>query len=232
MFNRVLSALNHSSDPWRLRDLAPVILACVFATVVFYVRSDLLGYRSFAFLGWNLLLALTPLVIAWPTTRRLFGVQLLLWWSFFPNAPYLMTDLIHLKQREAPLWLDLGLFSSFGWAGLVAGIVSFRWMQTRVLEKTNRYVTSIFVFLVALSTGFAIWIGRFLRINSWDPFTQPGQTIVKIVQALAEGQYVQALGVTCLFGAFVFVVQSSDWRHRDILIPRRKIDPSDVFTSL
>ena len=67
---------------------------------------------------------------------------LLMWLAFFPNAPYLLTDLIHLRpQSDCPFWFDWLLFVSMAGAGLLIGLVS--------LAQVNRHLRDRFSILVA-----------------------------------------------------------------------------------
>ena len=116
----------------------PALLAasalCV-ATVV--VREHHTGSDFYRFLVWNLVLAWVPFVLAlaaYASARRgasaasvAFGV---LWLLFFPNAPYLLTDFIHLQESPTtPLWYDALMLASFAWTGLVLGYASLYLMQ-------------------------------------------------------------------------------------------------------
>lgn len=93
------------------------------------------GHPTFLFLPWNLFLAWIPYWFSTAlrktaTGRTEWGVQgavFLAWMLFFPNAPYLITDLLHLQARtDAPYWYDLMLLLSFAMAGLILGLLSLR----------------------------------------------------------------------------------------------------------
>jgi uncharacterized membrane protein len=121
--------------------LAALALAsafCAAALVARWVYSDAGAYD---FLAWNLFLAWIPLVAAvavYDADRRGARVRRLiplgaLWLLFLPNAPYLLTDLIHLGSRDdAPLWFDVVLFTGFAWTGTLLGFLSLYLMQVVV----------------------------------------------------------------------------------------------------
>ncbi|HJL05106.1 MAG TPA: DUF1361 domain-containing protein [Polyangiaceae bacterium LLY-WYZ-15_(1-7)] len=112
------------------RDLRAVALACAFAGALLAARFAWTGGLGFAFLLWNLALALAPLALALPA--RGGAPRFVAWLLFFPNAPYLVTDFVHLGAGDAPLWFDVGLLAAFAWAGLLAGCVSLERMRGRV----------------------------------------------------------------------------------------------------
>lgn len=133
----------------------------------------------FLFLAWNLFLAWMPFLFATAafTVRRNglaaagFG---LIWLLFLPNAPYIITDLIHLRWVEgAPIWYDLSLFLSFSLAGLLLGLTSLNMMQTLVMERFGRLPSWLFVAVTMGLAGYGVYLGRFLRWNSWDVITNP-----------------------------------------------------------
>lgn len=133
----------------------------------------------FYFLVWNLFLAWLPFLFATAafTLRRnaiLTAVFGALWLLFLPNAPYLLTDLVHLRYVEgAPIYYDLVMFLTFAFSGLLLGLTSLNLMQTLVQERTNRLISWLFVVAAIGLTGYGIYLGRFLRWNSWDLFTNP-----------------------------------------------------------
>ncbi|MBO6938292.1 MAG: DUF1361 domain-containing protein [Deltaproteobacteria bacterium] len=187
--------------PFRDRPWLAVVLAGTFAMALLVARVLHTGQLTYLFLVWNLWLALVPLILAGP--ERGGPVRFLLWWLFFPNAPYLVTDLVHLEPRSAPYWFDIGMLVAFAWAGLLAGSLALERMYSRI---EGRALRALFLMSVAASSGFAIWLGRFLRLNSWDPLLRPRASVALVTRALSEGLWMQAFGVTALFGALVLVV--------------------------
>ena len=145
------------------------------------VAPDADHYR---FLIWNLILAWVPMLCAlgaYDLHRRRFGrpvVALLaaVWLVFLPNAPYLMTDFIHLdKQPGVSLWYDTLLFGAFGLSGLLLGVVSLSLMHSLVRRVLSAAVAWSGVVVVLVLTSFGILLGRIQRWNSWDVLTNPGQ---------------------------------------------------------
>ena len=143
-------------------------------------------YRNPSQIGlvWNLFLAWLPALGAftaynlnrWPTRFRWLPIICLslLWLLFLPNAPYLITDIIHLKQHAGvPLWYDLITFVAFAWTGSFLGLVSLFLMQELVRRTVGNAASWIFVLVVLTLNGFGIYFGRFLRWNSWDVLFQP-----------------------------------------------------------
>jgi uncharacterized membrane protein len=135
------------------------------------------GY--FFFLVWNLFLAWLPFLFAtaaFAARRRVAATAVfgLLWLLFLPNAPYLLTDLIHLRWVEgAPIWYDLMMFLCFAFSGLMLGLTSLNLIQTVVEERGGRLVGWLFVVATMGLSGYGIYLGRFLRWNSWDVLTNP-----------------------------------------------------------
>jgi uncharacterized membrane protein len=160
----------------------PALLAasalCV-ATVV--VRDHHTGDTFYNFLVWNLALAWIPFVLAlaaYASARRGGGATTVvlgvLWLLFFPNAPYLLTDFIHLQQSQAtPLWYDALMLASFAWTGLVLGFGSLYLMQM-IWQRAAGPVWSWLGVIGALGlASFGVYLGRFLRFNSWDALVRP-----------------------------------------------------------
>lgn len=163
------------------------------------------GTVQFTFLLWNLLLAAVPLWAAHRLRTELASRTGLLWagiWLlFFPNALYITTDLFHLRQRPGvPLWFDLLLLFSAAVNGALWGFLSLRdaeaWLRARL---PRRWVLPV-VFSVLLAAGFGIYLGRYLRYNSWDVLTQPTDLAAAIaVRVLHPFRHADAWAVSVGF---------------------------------
>lgn len=185
---------------------------------LYSVRVLRTGELTFGFLLWNLALALVPFVLAMP--KRGGVPRLIAWLLFFPNAPYIVTDLIHLRPRTAPYWFDVLLLAAFAWAGLVSAWLSLERMHVRVAHRYGGRVGWGFVASVSLLSGLGIWLGRFVRLNSWDVVIHPRlllDTLLGLVLHPLES--IQAWGVSVFFGAFVLVVYASSRRSLSMVDP-------------
>jgi uncharacterized membrane protein len=171
----------------------PALLAasalCV-ATVA--VRNHHAGNGFYSFLVWNLVLAWIPFVLAlgaFASARRETGWATIalgvLWLLFFPNAPYLLTDFIHLQESgTTPLWYDALMLASFAWTGLLLGFGSLYLMQI-VWQRAVGPVWAWLGVIGALAlASFGVYLGRFLRFNSWDALVRPNGIAHVIVNDL------------------------------------------------
>ena len=144
---------------------------------VHYAESEM-----YLFLNWNLLLAFIPwalslLVSVNPKIRAkkwTLGLLLVTWLLFFPNAPYILTDLIHLHKGYAmPMWFDLLLILSFAWTGLIFAFLSLSHIEELLESKLSRNWIAALSSCLLLIGGFGIYLGRYLRWNSWDIINNP-----------------------------------------------------------
>ena len=174
------------------------------------------GNHTYRFLIWNLFLAWLPLVSAlllWALHQyaprfKLFQWPLLLgWFLFFPNAPYLVTDFLHLTERQqVPLWYDLLLIFSFAWNGVILGIVALWIVQDLLATQYNRVVSLLVVCVTLVTSGFGIYLGRFLRWNSWDAIFNPHLLAADILPRLTDPfAHPRTLVVTLLFSSFLTI---------------------------
>ena len=153
---------------------------CV-ATVEYRIHRT--GDPFYRFLVWNLILAWVPFTLAlaaYDRARRKLdlGVVALgvLWLLFCPDAPYMLTDFIHLQSSPtAPLWYDALMLSAFAWTGLLLGFASLYLMQM-VWRRAAGSVLSWLGVVAALGlASFGVYLGRFVRFNSWDALVRPGR---------------------------------------------------------
>jgi uncharacterized membrane protein len=147
------------------------------------VRTHRTGDSYYRFLAWNLFLAWVPLLFAaaaFARARRRFDgltvVLLVLWLLFFPNAPYMLTDFIHLSDRPtAPLWYDALMLSSFAWTALLVGFASAYLVQAVVRSVVGQAWSWCVVAGAFALASFGVYLGRFVGFNSWDALVRPGR---------------------------------------------------------
>jgi uncharacterized membrane protein len=171
------------------RDTIAPMLALMFASAVSLALIGLLVVWTknfhYGLLVWNLFLAWLPLLFALLArdtfrsqpqgTWRFYGWAGL-WLLFFPNSLYIFTDLIHLwLSFRLHFWIDLTLILLCALTGLVLGFVSLYLMQSVVAQRFGRVTSWLFVALMAGLGSFGIYLGRFLRFNSWDVLLRPGK---------------------------------------------------------
>jgi uncharacterized membrane protein len=184
--------------------------AAMVATRIWYT-----GTRGFAFLLWNLFLAWIPFVAAislYDRDRRgrRGGWQLAItavWLLFYPNAPYIVTDLIHLVEHPSKLvWFDLVLIATCAWTGLLLGFVSLSLVQSVVRRRFSGIAGWAFVVATTGLGAFGIYLGRFLRWNSWDVLTEPHRLFddvwVRLVNPFA---HTQTIVVWLILSGFLLV---------------------------
>lgn len=193
---------------------------CAGMLAMRFIYSD---SASYYFMVWNLLLAWIPFCIATfmyvlhVKKRKMRITQLLLggvWLAFFPNAPYLITDFMHLTLEhfgtQAPLWFDVLMLASFAITGLLLGFVSLYFVQFILRNLYNTTTSWISVFAILGLSSFGIYIGRFMRWNSWDVITQPEPLIYdvldRVINPLAHPRTVIFTSLYFAFLASSYVV--------------------------
>ncbi|SHI86084.1 Uncharacterized membrane protein [Hymenobacter daecheongensis DSM 21074] len=189
---------------------ASLTLSAVLITLRVFWTHELV----FVFLLWNLFLALIPFglstmlgVAAGRLKARLLVPVGLAWLLFFPNAPYILTDLFHLERRAGvPYWYDLALILSCAWNGLMLTYASLLDMQALVARRLGWAAGWIFATVALLLSSFGIYLGRFLRFNSWDVITNPLSLFYDILSRLLHPlEHPRAWGVTLLYGVFLLL---------------------------
>lgn len=169
-----------------------------------------------AFLVWNLFLGFIPLAItSWLQrnrhkiqTRALFGVIVVIWLLFIPNSFYILTDLFHLGSfNSIPLWLELAIIFSFAWNGLLMGILSVRRMETLFHAVFFKAPRLLFIYPVMFLIALGVYIGRYMRFNSWDILTNPFHLVKDISElALHPLQYIQAWAMVVCFSVILTLI--------------------------
>ncbi len=172
-------------EKYRLTLFLLLAASSVMSIAVLAARAFTSESYRYLFLVWNLILAWIPFLMAWVAyvSTRLPKILMLLltsgsailWLLFLPNAPYILTDFQHLAHPDAlvPVWYDVIMLIWFGWNGLLLGIISLYFMQEIVVRMLGTIAGWIFVTLVTAMSSLGMYIGRFLRWNSWDVVGNP-----------------------------------------------------------
>jgi uncharacterized membrane protein len=167
------------------------------------------GGGAYVFLGWNLILAWVPLGLSLALTRGRAGARVArwalagVWLLFFPNAPYIVTDLMHLRSRApVPLWFDAVMVFTFALTGVCLAFVSL-FLVHRVVERRRGSVVGwLFVAAVSGLTGLGVYLGRFERWNSWDLVTRPGDLLAAVVGHLLDPfAHARTFGLSAMMAA-------------------------------
>ena len=195
---------------YRYKSLALLSVSICSTLILLMIRMKLAHSYNYLFLVWNLFLAAIPyaITIYLVSIPKLNKITLLLafgiWLLFLPNAPYILTDMWHLRYNEPHIfWLDILLISAFAFNGMMLFYFSVTDMKTVLLKTLNKRKTSFIVTFVFFISAFGVYLGRFLRYNSWEILTNPKVLFIDIINMI-----VQPLGnkevwlFTSLFGAF------------------------------
>jgi uncharacterized membrane protein len=149
-----------------------------------------MGRPSYFFLNWNLLLAAVPwlisLIISSNFVRKrskiLTAVLFFIWLLFFPNAPYIITDLYYLRNHpERMFWYDLIMLLMFAWTGLLLGFLSLDKIKESLAGKLSRVKSAIIICVLLFICAFGVYLGRGMRWNSWEIFLEPRKFFLDVI---------------------------------------------------
>jgi len=156
----------------------PFFISISFTGLLLVLRIFYSGSLTYLFLVWNLFLAWIPLIISsyinQSQNKYLQWLSLTGWLLFFPNSLYIITDLVHLRERQnVPLWFDCILLISSILNGMMMAYASLNKIENYLRLKLPRWKCNAILFICFFLSSFGIYLGRFLRLNSWDVFTNP-----------------------------------------------------------
>lgn len=178
------------------------------ALVMFRVKIS--NSFFYLFLVWNLFLAYIPFGLTTlllqkqqlQKSRFKFWLLFIVWLLFLPNAPYIITDLFHLQLGNAmPIWYDLLLVISFAGNGFLIFFISINDMHRIIQQKFSTIKAWFLTILIFFLCGFGIYLGRFLRWNTWDILHKPFSLIQDIFTRVVHPmEHPKTWGVTIGFG--------------------------------
>jgi len=180
--NSVVQSL--SRNKYKLCLTGLLVIATVISVILAWVHTWISGSTTYDSFIFNLCLAWIPFiaaVVAYLAMRSrvtfalILPVSTVVWLVFFPNAPYLLTDFQHLADVSGgtPLWFDVILMIWFAWTGLLLGITSLYLMQEIITRVSNATWGWVFAVGATVLSSIGVYLGRFLRWNSWDLLYDP-----------------------------------------------------------
>lgn len=204
--------------PHRVRHiLGTLLFGTVVCACLLLARYVCFGKLRFEYLFWNLFLAWIPVGLAlWirrmPGERRVaFWSAVVLWTLFFPNTFYIVTDLMHAKSFGLDgvyLWFDILMVSSHVCGGIFLGCLSLYLMQLFVRERFGWRIGWVFAGGMLALGSFGIYLGRFLRLNSWDAILRPWKLVGHVSSLLDTASAKEVAGFTVTFFFFSLAIYS------------------------
>jgi uncharacterized membrane protein len=197
----------------------------IVSIIMLFVRVIITGRSTYIFFVWNLFLCIIPLILSIKLKAMYFkgGVKKIwlyligfIWLLFYPNAPYIITDFVHLSRidffgntynvaspiKNLRIWYDLILFFFFIINGFFMGLFSIFSVHEVLKHKFGNIRSFILIFIITFLSGFAIYLGRFLRLNSWNIVTHP----MGLIKDIFFSVNMFSLAFTLLFTIFLFLI--------------------------
>jgi uncharacterized membrane protein len=195
------------------------ILIAFFAFIgmLIVVRIYFSGELNYLFLVWNIFLAWIPYRVSElfkkmdKKSRWKQAIIFCCWLAFFPNALYIVTDLIHLElESNIPKWFDAVLLFSSSITGLMMAFISLYRVEKMLQKKVNPRMVSPVIILILFLGSFGVYMGRFLRWNSWDIISNPIQLVLSVGQKIIfPFDHLQTWGITVVFTVLFYLLYFS-----------------------
>lgn len=200
-----------SPEKQRLAVVGLLLLWCIALNFFgFYLAPASLGLG----LLWNLFLAAVPVVWSAAFQSACSKEQnfkafafFVLWLLFFPNAPYLLTDLVHLRPTVGiPSWYLLAMLLSYAGAGTMLGYLSLIHVHNAIQQRLGELTGWMVAISSLLLCGFGIYVGRFLRWNSWNAFNDPLNLLKDVAGRMSNpGEHPHPLAVTLVYATGLII---------------------------
>lgn len=200
------------------QSLTAIFLVLFMSFFILSIRVTITKTINYFFLIWNIFLAIIPYIITMYLSDKkklkklTFFFAFCLWLAFLPNAPYIITDLFHLKTSSYNLiWLDTLLIISFAIAGMLLFYYSLIQMKTLLHDFFSKKVSEAIIITTLFLSAFGVYIGRFLRYNSWEILSNPMPLLNDIIAMLIHPitfyevwLFTFTLGLFLTIGYFIF----------------------------
>ena len=164
-----------------------LVCCFLFIAAMIVVRIKFTGYLGYVFLVWNIFLAFIPYAFSLFFKSFLQKenwkkiVLFISWLLFFPNALYLVTDIIHLQDNnDVPVWFDAVLLFTASFVGLALAFTSLIHVERFLNQIYSKQKVNYMIAILLFAGAFGVYLGRFQRWNSWDIISNPFSLIEDI----------------------------------------------------
>ena len=200
-----------------------VLLLTAFAILLSFGRMIFFGSFHLVYFLWNIFLAYLPFILSsvllWHVDHKKISKPAaicagIFWFLLYPNAPYIVTDFIHLgTSLVVPVWYDILLIFTCASAGLLLGFHSLFHIEHLLKRRFSKHRVRLMVMFLLGFTSFGIYIGRYLRFNSWDVFTDTAFLSKKIIAILiGTSRFPESYLFSAAFFCFLWVFYTA-WKY-------------------
>lgn len=189
--------------------------------ILIYIIILLIIYPKYYFLIWNIFLAYIPFLLSFIKIKNKFFkcINNLIALVFFPNVIYLFTDLIHISVMKYYVkdiqgiryimnftnWIRLSLIFV---AVLIAIKLSYISLNNFIVDYRFKHVIYVFI---SILTGVAVYIGRFIRLNSWDLILNPFNTLIIIFKNI-NSDTIQYILLFAIIQYIVLIIMKDEYK--------------------
>jgi uncharacterized membrane protein len=182
-----------------------------FTAALLLFRIFYSGSLVYLFFAWNLFLASVPLaagiLLLHVKNKTMQWLLVSVWLLFLPNAFYIITDMVHLRERyPVPYWLDILLVFSAAMNGLMLAFASLFKVEIFLRSKFSKHLVSVILVLCLFLSSFGVYLGRYLRWNSWDIISDPAGLGLAITGRFMDPfSHPRTWGMTLFFSVFFMI---------------------------
>ncbi|WP_455515068.1 DUF1361 domain-containing protein [Pseudostreptobacillus sp.] len=189
--------------------------------ILIYIIILLAIYPKYYFLIWNIFLAYIPFLLSFIKIKNKFFkcINNLIALVFFPNVIYLFTDLIHISVMKYYVkdthgiryimnftnWIRLSLIFV---AVLIAIKLSYISLNNFIVNYRFKHIIYVFI---SILTGVAVYIGRFIRLNSWDLILNPFNTLIIIFKNI-NSDTIQYILLFAIIQYIVLIIMKDEYK--------------------
>ena len=209
MRENLFSNVEHKS--YRLRNIIGISDIYIAVSLFFYFHFRENLYYNMV---WNVFLAFLPLLFANALlyisaehgghSRVMKIILFILWLLFFPNSIYMLTDFIHILGYpfySGQLWIRIVYIGIGFFMGILFGLLSLRIIHRLLCRRFTSWVSqTLCMAVIFLLTGYGIYLGRFVRLNSWNVIH-----LGKVLNAVASSGTMFAFEFTLIYAFFTCV---------------------------